>query len=232
MSTENIPLLFWCIQSQNIQEMPLCDTEVPPTTALWWDTTFPWALKCSLGSEQDSQSMEVSSVWVFMEMLFASGQAALRTAENKTNSGNNCTPGQESRWGALSGQAQTEIPKKGRNIQKKSVTQFRRSSRFWILALETQSEEQQGRMQSSSQGTCRGVTPRAGAAIPVLPCPALGRSQLSAPWRNAQALARAQVVLTKARFWFWSLVVPFTRDGLDDPCGTLPTQHVLWTPWE
>lgn len=110
MSTEDILLPFWCIQSQNTQEMPLSDTEVPPTSTLWWDTTFPWALKCALGSEQDSQSMEISSVWVFMEMLFAAGQAAPRTAENKTNSGNICTPGQEIRWGALRGQAHTEIP--------------------------------------------------------------------------------------------------------------------------
>lgn len=141
-------------------------------------------------------------------MLFPGVQVALRTAENKTNSVYICTPGQNSRWGALCGQVQ-KYPKKERNGQKKIITQFRRGSKC-----HTQHQSRHKyRVRSSSGDPTEDAEQLSGAGdkewhkeqeqqSQCCPCPALASSQLFSPWRNAQALGWAQMVLAKPGLGF------------------------------
>lgn len=130
------------------------------------------------------------------------------------------------------GRLTQKYPKKGRNSQK--IVQYNsRNPKCCTLApisASIQSEEQQWRSNRGCRAAARAVTEwHKEQEQPSQCCPC--QISTASPQRNAQALGWAQAVLTKPRLWFWSLVVPFPGDGLNDPCGTLPTQNILRTPW-
>lgn len=184
---------------------------------LWWHTTFLWALRCALGSEQDFQSMKLSSSLSFhgdaVPWWTSGPQGQLRTKPTQLTFAHLAGIA-----GALCGQAHRNPLKKGETARKKSVTQFRRGSE----CLTWHQLVHKYRVSSSSGAPTEDAEQLPGTGdkewhkeqeqhSQSCSCPALGRSQLFSPWGKAQALGWAQVMLAKPGLWFGSLAVPFTR---------------------